>query len=74
MSYFFSRSGFLDAGINRILDQVVNPHVLSTVFLPEVEEVVYSYLSIPRPVDKQPKRTSKLKIFFDNFYGRGQSN
>lgn len=68
--FFFCRSGFLDAGINRIVDQVVNPNVLATVVLPEVEEVVYSYFNIPRPVDRQQKKNRKLfvHIHLNDFY------
>jgi hypothetical protein len=42
------RSGFLDIGVERIVDQVVNPKIL-TVFMPQVEDVVYKYLGIEKP-------------------------
>ncbi|XP_037967363.2 biorientation of chromosomes in cell division protein 1-like 1 [Plutella xylostella] len=38
---------YLEQGVERIVDQVVNPKVAS-VFIPQVEELVYSYLGIPR--------------------------
>ncbi|XP_069699449.1 biorientation of chromosomes in cell division protein 1-like 1 isoform X2 [Periplaneta americana] len=41
-------SGFLDIGVERIVDQVVNPKV-KTVFVPQVEDVVYKYLGIEKP-------------------------
>ncbi|XP_058116537.1 biorientation of chromosomes in cell division protein 1-like 1 [Anopheles ziemanni] len=41
-------SGFLDTGVERIVDQVVNPKI-STVFQPKVEEIVYNYLGIEKP-------------------------
>lgn len=44
----FHRSGFLDIGVERIVDQVVNPKIL-TVFMPQVEDVVYRFLGIEKP-------------------------
>uniref|UniRef100_A0A182LRW8 BOD1/SHG1 domain-containing protein n=1 Tax=Anopheles culicifacies TaxID=139723 RepID=A0A182LRW8_9DIPT len=41
-------SGFLDAGVERIVDQVVNPKI-ATIFQPKVEEIVYNYLGIEKP-------------------------
>uniref|UniRef100_A0A2M4AIC7 BOD1/SHG1 domain-containing protein n=1 Tax=Anopheles triannulatus TaxID=58253 RepID=A0A2M4AIC7_9DIPT len=41
-------SGYLDTGVERIVDQVVNPKI-STIFLPKVEELVYNYLGIEKP-------------------------
>ncbi|XP_055586653.1 biorientation of chromosomes in cell division protein 1-like 1 [Uranotaenia lowii] len=41
-------SGFLETGVERIVDQVVNPKI-STVFHPKVEEIVYNYLGIEKP-------------------------
>ena len=35
------RSGFLDTGVERIVDQVVNPKI-ATIFQPKVEEIVYN--------------------------------
>ncbi|EFA10124.1 biorientation of chromosomes in cell division protein 1-like 1 [Tribolium castaneum] len=43
-----TESGYLETGVERIVDQVVNPKI-NTVFLPQVEEVVYSYLGIKKP-------------------------
>lgn len=39
---------YLDAGVERIVDQVVNPKIYS-VFMPQVEDVVYKYLGLERP-------------------------
>ncbi|XP_055617415.1 biorientation of chromosomes in cell division protein 1-like 1 [Toxorhynchites rutilus septentrionalis] len=41
-------SGFLETGVERIVDQVVNPKI-SAVFHPKVEEIVYNYLGIEKP-------------------------
>lgn len=41
-------SGFLDIGVERIVDQVVNPKIMP-VFLPQIEDVVYSCLGIEKP-------------------------
>lgn len=41
-------SGFLETGVERIVDQVVNPKI-STVFHPKVEDIVYNYLGIEKP-------------------------
>ncbi|XP_063926624.1 dentin sialophosphoprotein isoform X2 [Zophobas morio] len=43
-----TESGFLETGVERIVDQVVNPKI-NSVFLPKVEEIVYSYLGIKKP-------------------------
>lgn len=56
------RSGYLETGVERIVDQVVNPKV-NTVLLPKVEEVVYKYLGIEKPtkeVKKEPPVTDLL--------------
>ena len=42
---------------------MVNPNVLGTVFLPEVEEVVYNYLSIPKPTDHFQKKGTIYIIY-----------
>lgn len=44
----YYRSGFLETGVERIVDQVVNPKI-NTVFLPQVEEVAYKYLGLEKP-------------------------
>ncbi|EEB17174.1 coiled-coil domain-containing protein, putative [Pediculus humanus corporis] len=67
-------SNFFDAGINRIVDQVVNPNVLGTVFLPEVEEVVYNYLSIPKPTDHFQKKVSSSNSEIENLKPPGSEN
>ncbi|KAG8038433.1 hypothetical protein G9C98_006129, partial [Cotesia typhae] len=43
-----SDAAYLDAGVERIVDQVVNPKIYS-VFLPQVEDVVYKYLGLEKP-------------------------
>jgi hypothetical protein len=42
------RCTFVDSGISRIVDQLVNPRI-NTVLVPKVEDIVYSYLGIERP-------------------------
>ncbi|VEN53294.1 unnamed protein product, partial [Callosobruchus maculatus] len=54
-------SGYLDMGVERIVDQVVNPKI-NTVFLPQVEEVVYRFLGIQKPVKEETKVTQKVDI------------
>uniref|UniRef100_A0A1B0DQV5 BOD1/SHG1 domain-containing protein n=1 Tax=Phlebotomus papatasi TaxID=29031 RepID=A0A1B0DQV5_PHLPP len=49
---------FLETGVDRIVDQVVNPKI-STVFLPQIEDVVYKYLGIEKPQVK-PKEESQV--------------
>ena len=39
---------YLDIGVERIVDQVVNPKVYN-LFLPQVEDVVYKFLGIEKP-------------------------
>ncbi|XP_017486989.1 PREDICTED: biorientation of chromosomes in cell division protein 1-like 1 isoform X1 [Rhagoletis zephyria] len=46
-----SESGFLDVGVERIVDQVVNPKI-GTVFQPRIEEITYKYLGLPPPPTK----------------------
>ncbi|XP_073971407.1 uncharacterized protein isoform X3 [Rhodnius prolixus] len=43
------QQGFLETGVDRIVDQVVNPKIY-TVFKPKVEDVVYASLGIPKPI------------------------
>lgn len=45
------RKGFLDTGVERIVDQVVNPK-LNTNFVPKIEDVSYKYLGIEKPVNR----------------------
>lgn len=49
--------GFLETGVERIVDQVVNPKVHS-VFMPQVEDVVYRVQGIPKPEKKNVTNTS----------------
>uniref|UniRef100_A0A1A9WY37 BOD1/SHG1 domain-containing protein n=1 Tax=Glossina brevipalpis TaxID=37001 RepID=A0A1A9WY37_9MUSC len=46
-----AESGFLDVGVERIVDQVVNPKI-GSVFQPRIEEIAYKYLGIPPPPKK----------------------
>ncbi|CAG0879772.1 unnamed protein product, partial [Darwinula stevensoni] len=41
-------SSWMAAGIERIVEQVVNPKI-SSVFLPRIEEMVYSYFGVEKP-------------------------
>ncbi|KAK0084736.1 hypothetical protein PV325_006490 [Microctonus aethiopoides] len=43
-----SDAAYLDAGVERIVDQVVNPKIYS-VFMPQIEDVVYKYLGMEKP-------------------------
>lgn len=51
---------YLDAGVERIVDQVVNPKVYS-VFTPQIEDVVYRFLGIERPKAKEKNGACGLK-------------
>lgn len=42
-------ASYLDTGVERIVDQVVNPKTYS-VFMPKIEDVVYKFLGIEKPV------------------------
>lgn len=55
---FFS-GNYLEQGVERIVDQVVNPKVAS-VFIPQVEDLVYNYLGIARK--KPSPETSNGKV------------
>ena len=44
----------MEAGVERIVDQVVNPKVYSTIE-PEVEGVIYNVLGIEKPSPQQGK-------------------
>ncbi|KAJ8945161.1 hypothetical protein NQ318_001626 [Aromia moschata] len=48
-------------GVERIVDQVVNPKI-NTVFLPQVEEVVYRYLGIEKPNRSEVKKELKIDV------------
>ncbi|KAF5274010.1 hypothetical protein FQA39_LY01125 [Lamprigera yunnana] len=43
-----SESGFLETGVERIVDQVVNPKI-NSIFLPQVENVAYRVLGVQNP-------------------------
>ncbi|XP_013103460.1 biorientation of chromosomes in cell division protein 1-like 1 isoform X2 [Stomoxys calcitrans] len=43
-----TESGFLDVGVERIVDQVVNPKI-GSVFQPRIEEIAYKFLGLPPP-------------------------
>ncbi|XP_014477034.1 PREDICTED: biorientation of chromosomes in cell division protein 1-like 1 isoform X2 [Dinoponera quadriceps] len=51
---------YLDAGVERIVDQVVNPKVYS-VFMPQIEDVVYKFLGIEKPKAKEKNDICGLK-------------
>ncbi|KYN33213.1 Biorientation of chromosomes in cell division protein 1-like protein [Trachymyrmex septentrionalis] len=53
-------ASYLDAGVERIVDQVVNPKVYS-VFMPQIEDVVYKFLGIERPKAKEKNGACGLK-------------
>lgn len=54
--FAFSSANYLEQGVERIVDQVVNPKVAS-VFIPQVEDLVYNYLGIAR---KKPAETGGM--------------
>ncbi len=41
----------MDAGVERIVDQVVNPKIHSNIE-PEVEGIIYNYLGMEKPAEK----------------------
>lgn len=51
---------YLDVGVERIVDQVVNPKVFS-VFMPQIEDVVYKFLGLERPKIKEKSSGCGLK-------------
>ncbi|KPJ10012.1 Biorientation of chromosomes in cell division protein 1-like [Papilio machaon] len=51
---------YLEQGVERIVDQVVNPKVAS-VFIPQVEDLVYNYLGITRKKSINNAETSNDK-------------
>ncbi|XP_026729303.1 biorientation of chromosomes in cell division protein 1-like 1 isoform X2 [Trichoplusia ni] len=56
---------YLEQGVERIVDQVVNPKVAS-VFIPQVEDLVYNYLGISRKKTAPTAETSNGKISTDD--------
>lgn len=55
------RSGYLDSGIERIVDQVLYPKMAG--FQSQIETLVYSYLNIDRPKRKVIKQESVKEEF-----------
>ncbi|XP_046750772.1 biorientation of chromosomes in cell division protein 1-like 1 [Diprion similis] len=53
-------AAYLDVGVERIVDQVVNPKVYS-VFMPQIEDVVHKFLGIERPKEREKNGTKSLK-------------
>lgn len=47
--------------MERIVDQVVNPKI-NTIFLPQVEDVVYRYLGIEKPNRLEVKKELKIDV------------
>lgn len=62
----FHSGNYLEQGVNRIVDQVVNPKIAS-VFIPQVEELFYNHLGIqrPKPIIPVAAETSNGKIESD---------
>lgn len=58
------RSGFLETGVERIVDQVVNPKI-NSIFQPKVADVVYKYLGIEKP-ESENKKYLKQNISSEN--------
>lgn len=48
IDFFHVRSGFLETGVERIVNQVVNPKI-EKIFQPKVVDVVYEFLGIEKP-------------------------
>lgn len=53
--------GFLDIGVERIVDQVVNPKICP-IFLPMVEQVVYDCLGVERPDKNEVSNKSMTSV------------
>lgn len=60
--YIYFRSGFLETGVERIVDQVVNPKI-NSIFLPKVTEVVYKFLGIEKP---DSSKNDNPKVIFSS--------
>ncbi|RZC34175.1 biorientation of chromosomes in cell division protein 1-like 1 [Asbolus verrucosus] len=56
-----TESGYLETGVERIVDQVVNPKI-NTIFLPKVEEVVYSHLGIKKPNRNEASKSDQSDL------------
>ncbi|XP_075231167.1 uncharacterized protein LOC142330030 isoform X2 [Lycorma delicatula] len=57
--------GFLEVGVERIVDQVVNPKICQ-VFLPQVKEVVYECLGIKKPKPKELSAGTSVALTASN--------
>ncbi len=57
------RCTFVDSGIARIVDQLVNPRI-NTILVPKVEDIVYKYIGIRRPDEDSigENKESKLEV------------
>ncbi|XP_033219069.1 myb-like protein X [Belonocnema kinseyi] len=53
-------AAFLEVGVERIVDQVVNPKIYS-VFRPQIEDVVYKFLGLERPRQREKNGPCALK-------------
>lgn len=53
-------AAFLEVGVERIVDQVVNPKIYS-VFRPQIEDVVYKFLGLERPRPREKNGPCALK-------------
>ncbi|KAJ8715800.1 hypothetical protein PYW07_010282 [Mythimna separata] len=56
---------YLEQGVERIVDQVITPKVAS-VFIPQVEDLVYNYLGISRKKSVTSTETSNGKLSTDD--------
>lgn len=56
---------YLEQGVERIVDQVVNPKV-NTVFKPQVEDLVYNYFGVERPKPAEVEKNVTVIDLTDN--------
>lgn len=56
----------LDNGVDRILNQVINPKVYSA-FVPQVEDAVYNMLGIEKPVKESKPLLNGIYAFYCTF-------
>jgi hypothetical protein len=54
-------ASYLETGVERIVDQVVSPNVIASVFNPQIEDLVYKYLGIEKPKLVEPNPYDDLK-------------
>lgn len=52
--FYLCSKGFLETGVERIVDQVVNPKI-NTVFLPKVEDISYKCMGVEKPKERRMK-------------------